>query len=75
MKMRFLVTEELSRSQVVELDVPEDLLIDGETPDYLIEPDASQVYEEWVTEKVYLEAYSQGDWDTKTRESDWEESA
>jgi len=70
--LTFVVTEEIVRFQTVELDVPDDLLVDGEVPDYLTEPDKSQVYEEWVTEHVYLEAHTQGDWDTRTKDSDWE---
>jgi len=72
-KISYLVTQEISRYQTVDLEVPDDLLVDGELPDYLLDPDKSQVYEEWVTENVYKEAYRQGEWEENTRETDWEE--
>ena len=69
----FLVTEELTRSQTVELDIPAGCLEeDGSIPEY--NSNLRYLYEEFVTASVYLRAHTDGNWDTKTRETDWEEA-
>ncbi len=72
MKKSFLVTEELSRYQMVELEIPADCLTDeGEIPDYYT--NERDLFEEFVTSNVYLKAHTDGNWETDTRETDWEE--
>jgi len=71
-KISYLVTQEISRYQTVDLEVPDDLLVDGEPPDFM-DYNASALYEEWVTDNVYKEAYRQDEWEENTRETDWEE--
>ena len=72
--IRYLVKEELVRHQVVTIEIPDDLLDDGETPDHIFDADRAQMYDEYVTERVYLEAHTQARWDTKTNYTDWEEA-
>lgn len=73
MKKTFVVTQELTRYQTVELDIPDDLLIDGEVPDFLLDSEKTDAYDEWVTEHVYRQADTNGMWITKTHESNWDE--
>lgn len=71
-EVKYLVKEELVRSQVVSLIIPDGLLVDGAAPPY--DHWKRDEYDEYVTERVYLEAASQGRWDTSTKDTDWDDT-
>ena len=54
------------------LDVPDELLEDGQVPD--LHNPLREEYEEWVTENLYTQAISEGPYEESIVESDWEEA-
>ena len=59
-KYTFLVREEVSRSNVVDLEVPDSLVV------------GSLEFDEYVTDHVYALASSDAEWHTSYIETDWE---
>ena len=57
-KHTFLVIEEITRSQLVELEIPYDLTSDD--------------FDEYVTWHVYEQAARNANWDEQVMETDWE---
>lgn len=70
MIVKIEVAQQISRYQVVEVEVPEDLLVDGQIPDFKTNMDAYDIFEQGINDSVY-EEIEPGRWEEHYHESDW----